>query len=135
MSLPDRLLVAAVLISALWWACSRHRRPSALQRLSAVAPVLAAATLIFDGGPRWQLVPWQGLAVGVALAAAPRRRRPGPAPRSVRRGGAGARHAAQCGSPAAVPWQPAWSSAPWHWRAPWCPACPSPRVPIASPAI
>src|SRR3954449_7522755 len=84
MSLPDRLLVAAVLISALWWACSRHRRPSALQRLSAVAPVLAAATLIFDGGPRWQLVPWQALAVGVALAAALRRRAPGRSRRRVR---------------------------------------------------
>ena len=65
MSLLDRLLVAVVLISALWWACSRHRRPAALQRLSAVAPALAAATVIFDGGPRWQLVPWQALAVGV----------------------------------------------------------------------
>src|SRR3954447_15947000 len=90
MSLPDRLLVAAVLISALWWACSRHRRPAALQRLSAVAPVLAAATLIFDGGPRWQLVPWQGLAVGVALAAALRRRRPGRSRRPVRIAGRGA---------------------------------------------
>src|SRR3954449_3371956 len=90
MSLPDRLLVAAVLISALWWACSRHRRPAALQRLSAVAPVLAAATLIFDGGPRWQLVPWQALAVGVALAAALRRRRPGRSRRPVRIAGRGA---------------------------------------------
>src|SRR4051794_2802722 len=90
MSLPDRLLVAAVLISALWWACSRHRRPSALQRLSAVAPVLAAATLIFDGGPRWQLVPWQALAVGVALAAALRRRLPGRSRRRVRIAGRGA---------------------------------------------
>src|SRR4051794_18582411 len=90
MSLLDRLLVAAVLISALWWACSRHRRPSALQRLSAVAPLLAAATLIFDGGPRWQLVPWQALAVGVALAAALRQRRPGRSRRPVRIAGRGA---------------------------------------------
>ena len=67
MSLLDRLLIAVVLISALWWACSRHRRPAALQRLSAVAPALAAATVIFDDGPRWQMVPWQALAVGVAL--------------------------------------------------------------------
>src|SRR3954447_18761478 len=84
MTLPDRLLVAAVLISALWWACSRPRRPAALQRLSAVAPVLAAAAPVFDGGPRWQLVPWQALAVGVALAAALRRRRPGRSRRPVR---------------------------------------------------
>ena len=84
MSLLDRLLVAAVLISALWWACSRHRRPAALQRLSAVALVLAAATVIFDGGPRWQLVPWQALAVGVALAAALRHWRPGRSRRAVR---------------------------------------------------
>ncbi len=65
MSPLDRLLVAVVLVSALWWACSRHRRPAALQRLSAVAPVLAVATVIFDAGPRWQMAPWQALAVGV----------------------------------------------------------------------
>src|SRR4051812_8856039 len=90
MSLLDRLLVAVVLISALWWAFSRHRRPSALQRLSAVAPVLAAATLILDGGPRWQLVPWQALAVGVGLAAALRRWRPGRSRRALRVAGRGA---------------------------------------------
>src|SRR3954451_18421146 len=70
MSLVDRLLIAVVLISALWWAFSRHRRPAALQRLSAVAPALAVATLIFDDGPRWQLIPWQALAVAIACAAA-----------------------------------------------------------------
>ena len=48
MSLLDRLLIAAVVVSALWWACSRHRRPAALRRLSAVAPALGAATLILD---------------------------------------------------------------------------------------
>ena len=90
MSLPDRLLVAAVLISALWWACSRHRRPAALQRLSAVALVLAATTVIFDGGPRWQLVPWQALAVGVGLAAALRHWRPGRSRRALRVAGRGA---------------------------------------------
>src|SRR3954469_10391898 len=89
MSLLDRLLVAVALLSALWWACSRHRRPAALQRLSAVAPVLAAATFIFDDGPRWQMVPWQALAVGVGLAAALRRRRPGRSHRSVRVAGRG----------------------------------------------
>src|SRR4051812_25255662 len=90
MSLLDRLLVAAVLISALWWAFSRHRRPAALQRLSAVAPLLAAATLIVDGGPRWQLVPWLALALGVALTAALRRWRPGRSRRPVRMAGRGA---------------------------------------------
>src|SRR3954452_15446299 len=89
MSLLDRLLVAVVLISALWWAFSRHRRPGALQRLSAAAPLLAAAALIFDDGPRWQLVPWQALAVGVALAAALRQRRPGRSRRVVRVAGRG----------------------------------------------
>jgi predicted dienelactone hydrolase len=84
MSLLDRLLVAAVVINALWWAFSRHRRPAALQRLSAVAPVLAVATVIFDNGPRWQMVPWQALAVGVGVAAAVRWSRPGRSRRAAR---------------------------------------------------
>jgi fumarate reductase subunit D len=57
MSPLDRLLVAVVLLSALWWACSRHRLPSALHRLSAIAPAIAVATALFDDGPRWQMVP------------------------------------------------------------------------------
>src|SRR3954469_22893689 len=93
MSLLDRLLVAVVLISALWWAFSRHRRPGALQRLSAAAPLLAAAALIFDDGPRWQLVPWQALAVGIGLAAALRQRRPGHSRRALRVAGRGGRGA------------------------------------------
>ena len=84
MSLLDRLLVAVVVISALWWACSRHRAPAALQRLSVVAAALAGATVIFDDGPRWQMVPWQGLAAGVAIAAALRHRRPGRSRRTWR---------------------------------------------------
>src|SRR3954452_14048390 len=90
MSLLDRLLVAVVLISALWWAFSRHRRPGALQRLSAAAPLLATAALTFDDGPRWQLVPGQALSVGVSLAAAPRQRPPGRSRRVVRVAGRGA---------------------------------------------
>jgi dienelactone hydrolase len=90
MSIVDRLLVAVVLVSALWWACSRHRRPAALQRLSAVAPALAAATAIFDDGPRWQMVPWQALTVGIGLAAALRHWRPGRSRRAVRVAGRGA---------------------------------------------
>src|SRR3954471_7946943 len=84
MSLLDRLLIAVVLLSALWWAASRHRRPGALTRLSLAAPVLAAASLAFDDGPRWQLVPWQALAVAIGLAAALRGRRPGRSRRVVR---------------------------------------------------
>jgi predicted dienelactone hydrolase len=84
MSLLDRLLVAAVVVSALWWAFSRHRRPAALQRLSVVAPVLAVATVLLDDGPRWQMVPWQALAVGVCVVAGVRRLRPGRSRRPVR---------------------------------------------------
>ncbi len=90
MSLLDRLLIAVVLVSALWWACSRHRRPAALQRLSAVAPALVAATVIVDVGPRWQMVPWQALAIGVAVAAGLRWWRPGRSRRAVRVLGRGA---------------------------------------------
>jgi dienelactone hydrolase len=83
MSLLDRLLIAAILVSAIWWACSRHRQTSVLQRLSALALALAAGTAIFDG-PRWQMVPWQALAVGVGVAAALRHWRPGRSRRAVR---------------------------------------------------
>jgi predicted dienelactone hydrolase len=84
MSPLDRPLIVVVLVSALWWACSRHRGPAALQRLCAVAAGLAVATLIFDAGPRWQMVPWQALAAGVALAAALRHHRPGRSRRTTR---------------------------------------------------
>lgn len=90
MSPLDRLLVAVVLVSGLWWACSRHRRRAALHRLSAVAPVLAAATVIFDDGPRWQMVAWQALAVAVALAAALRQWRSRRSRRTMRVVGRGA---------------------------------------------
>jgi predicted dienelactone hydrolase len=90
MSPLDRLLVAVVLLSALWWACSRHRLPSALHRLSAIAPAIAVATALFDDGPRWQMVPWQVLAVAVGVAAALRHRHPGRSRRAVRVAGRGA---------------------------------------------
>jgi predicted dienelactone hydrolase len=90
MSLLDRLLIAVVLLSALWWACSRNRRPMALQRLSAVAPALAVATVIFDDGARWQMVPWQALGAVTGLAAARRHWRPGRSRRAVRAAGRGA---------------------------------------------
>ena len=89
MSLLDRPLVVVVLISALWWACSRHRRPAALGRLSVVAAALAAATVVFDG-PHWQLVPWQAVGVAVGLVAAMRWWRPGRSRRAVRVLGRGA---------------------------------------------
>jgi dienelactone hydrolase len=83
MSPLDRLLIIVVLAAAPWWAFSRRRWPGQLQRLSAAAPALAAATLILDG-PRWQMVPWQALAVGVGVAAALRRWRPGRSRRALR---------------------------------------------------
>jgi predicted dienelactone hydrolase len=90
MSLLDRLLVGVVLLNALWWACSRHRRPATLQRLSAIALVLAAATVALDDGPRWQMGPWQALAVGVGLAATMRHWRPGRSHWPLRVAGRGA---------------------------------------------
>jgi predicted dienelactone hydrolase len=84
MSLLDRLLIVVVLVTALWWACSRHRQPAALARLSAAAVALATATLVFDSGPRWQMVAWQALAIGVGVVAVARRRRPGRSRRPVR---------------------------------------------------
>ncbi len=89
MSLLDRPLVVVVLISALWWVCSRHRRPAALGRLSVVAAALAAATVVFDG-PHWQLVPWEAVGVAVGLVAAMRWWRPGRSRRAVRVLGRGA---------------------------------------------
>jgi hypothetical protein len=52
MSMLDRLMVAVVLASALWWALSRRRRPAALEALSLVALMLAVATLAAEG-LRW----------------------------------------------------------------------------------
>jgi len=89
MSLLDRLFIIVVLAAAPWWAFSRRRWPEQLQRLSAVAPALAAATLVLDR-PRWQMVPWQALAVGVGAAAALHRWRPGRSRRALRVVGRGA---------------------------------------------
>jgi predicted dienelactone hydrolase len=76
MSLLDRLLVVVVLAAAAWWALSRSRRPAALEAVSVVALGLAVALVVVEG-LRWQLVPWQVIAVAVAAAAALRRWRPG----------------------------------------------------------
>jgi len=89
MSLLDRLLIIVVLAAAPWWAFSHRRRPGQLQRLSAAALALAAATVVLDG-PRWQMVPWEALAVGVGAAAAHRRWRPGRSRRALRVIGRGA---------------------------------------------
>jgi len=75
-SVLDTLLVGVTLIAALWWGGSRHRRPGVLEAFSFAALSLAVLTLAL-GDMRWQLVPWQVLAVAVAAAAALRRWRPG----------------------------------------------------------
>jgi predicted dienelactone hydrolase len=76
MSILDTLLIIAGLTAALWWAVSRHRRPAVLEAFSLAAASLTVLTLALED-TRWQLVPWQVLAVAVAAAAALRRRRPG----------------------------------------------------------
>jgi dienelactone hydrolase len=75
-SLLEAVLIIAALAAGLWWALSRRRQLAALEALSAAALVLALIALIVDG-VQWQLVPWQVLAVAVAVAAALRRWRPG----------------------------------------------------------
>jgi dienelactone hydrolase len=72
----DTVMVVAALVAGLWWGCARRRRPAALEAFSVVAFGLAGVTLGTEG-LRWQLVPWQLLAVAVASAAALRRWRPG----------------------------------------------------------
>lgn len=76
MSVLDALLIAVVFAAAVWWLFWRNRRPALLEALSIAAIVLAVATVLVEG-LRWQLVPWQALAVVVATAAALRRWRPG----------------------------------------------------------
>src|SRR3954454_22329351 len=76
MSILDRLSIVAALAAALWWAASRHRRPAVLEALSFAAAVSTVLTLALED-MRWQLVPWQVLAVAVAAVAALRRWRPG----------------------------------------------------------
>src|SRR5439155_11795648 len=76
MSILDTLLIVTALTAALWWAVSRHRRPAVLEAFSFAAPLLAVLTLALED-LRWQLVPWQVLAVAVAAAASLRRWRPG----------------------------------------------------------
>ena len=70
------VMVVVALAAGLWWGFSRRRRPALLELFSVAALVLAVATLVVEG-LRWQLVPWQVLALAVAAAAALRRWRPG----------------------------------------------------------
>lgn len=76
MSILDRLLIVTALTAALWWAVSRNRRPAVLEAFSFAAGFLTILTPALED-LRWQLVPWQVLAIAVAAAAALRRRRPG----------------------------------------------------------
>src|SRR2546426_6604796 len=84
------VMVVVALATGLWWGFARGRRQALLELFSVAALALAVATLVADG-VRWQLVPWQVLALAVAAAPAPRRWRPGhfrPLRRGVRAGGA-----------------------------------------------
>ena len=76
MSTLDRIFVVVTLTTALWWALSRRRRPQILGVLSIGALIGALATISVEG-IRWQLVPWQAIAVSVAAAATLRHSRPG----------------------------------------------------------
>jgi predicted dienelactone hydrolase len=76
MSTLDRIFVVVTLTTALWWALSRLRRPQILRVMSIAALVGALATIAVEG-IRWQLVPWQAIAVSVSAAAALRHSRPG----------------------------------------------------------
>ncbi len=76
MSSIDQILIVVTLVSAVWWAVSRRRRPRVLAVLSTGALAAAVGALVFEGVV-WQLVPWQLLAVAVSGAAVLRRWRPG----------------------------------------------------------
>ena len=72
----DTVMVVITLATGLWWGFSRRRHKGVLGVLSIAAAALASATLLAEG-LRWQLVPWQVLALAVAVAAALRHWRPG----------------------------------------------------------
>jgi len=74
------VMVVVTLVAGLWWGFARGRHPALLERFSVVTLALAVLALAVDG-VRWQLVPWQVLALAVAVAAALRRWRPGHARR------------------------------------------------------
>jgi predicted dienelactone hydrolase len=70
------VMIVVALVAGLWWGFSRRRRRAVLQLFSVAALALAVVTLVVEG-LRWQLVPWQVLALSVATAAGLRRWRPG----------------------------------------------------------
>src|SRR2546421_3863758 len=70
------VMVVVALAAGLWWGFARGHRQALLELFSIAALALAVATLVAEG-PRWQLVPWQVLALAVAVASALRRWRPG----------------------------------------------------------
>jgi hypothetical protein len=70
MSILDTLLIVTALTAALWWAVSRHRRPAVLEAFSFAAASVTVLTLALED-MRWQLVPWQVLAVAVAARSLP----------------------------------------------------------------
>jgi predicted dienelactone hydrolase len=70
------VMIVVALVTGLWWGFARGRRKALLERFSVAALALAVVTLVLEG-LRWQLVPWQVLALAVAAAAAFRRWRPG----------------------------------------------------------
>jgi predicted dienelactone hydrolase len=70
------VMVVVALVTGSWWGFARGRHQALLERFSVAALALAVVTLGVEG-LRWQLVPWQVLALAVAAAAALRRWRPG----------------------------------------------------------
>jgi dienelactone hydrolase len=72
----DTAMVVITLATGLWWGSSRHRHRAMLGAFSIAAAALSVATLLAES-PRWQLVPWQVLALAAAAAAGLRRWRPG----------------------------------------------------------
>ena len=68
----DGVLVAVAVLVTAWWAVATQRWPAALECLSVGAVAVATVTLAIEG-LRWQVVPWQGLALAVGLAAGLRR--------------------------------------------------------------
>jgi predicted dienelactone hydrolase len=72
----DTVMVVVTLATGLWWVFSRRRQEAMLGAFSIASVAMAGATLLAEG-LRWQLVPWQVLALAVAVAVALRRWRPG----------------------------------------------------------
>lgn len=70
------VMIVVALAAGLWWGFARQRCRPRLQLFSVAGLTLAVTTLVVEG-LRWQLVPWQVLALAIGAAAALRRWRPG----------------------------------------------------------